>query len=231
MFHSKTKIVKWLYEMGRTWELLDDNATRWWNYKIQNHILSGRQSSWGTYKWIWERLYSQTFEETEKIFGLEKRNLFFPTNWFESCWRSCRPGLIDGDFVLKSELNHESRMFLRGFQYLEATQIETFGTGQWASYPWNYLISVIANKNIGAITRQTFEKVAFNKLLKCLKYSLVVAVNDDIKLELRGRNEWKIRDRKNYFIFSNMCSSVMNTNQNGFCFKIIWKTREIPSWN
>lgn len=101
MFHSKTKIVKWLYEMGRTWELVDDSAKRWWNYKIQNHILSGRQSSWGTYKWIWERLYLQTFEETEKIFGLEKRNLFFPTNWFESCWRSFRPGLIDGGFVLK----------------------------------------------------------------------------------------------------------------------------------
>ena len=101
MFHSKTKIVKWLYEMGRTWELLDDNATRWWNYKIQNHILSGWQSSWGTYKWIWEILYLQTFEETEKIFGLEKRNLFFTTNWFESCWRSFRPGLIDEGCVLK----------------------------------------------------------------------------------------------------------------------------------
>ena len=62
-----------------------------------------------------------------------------------------------------------SRMLFRSFQYLKATQIETFGAGQWASHPWNYLISVIADKNIGAITRQTFEKVAFNKLLKRLK--------------------------------------------------------------
>ena len=81
------------------------------------------------------------------------------------------------------------------------------------------------------IPDKNLKKVAFNKLLKCLKYSLAVAVNDDIKLELRGRNEWKIRDRKNYFIFSNMCSSVMNTNQNGICFKISLKTREIPTWN
>ena len=96
MFHPKTKIVKWLYEMGRAWELLDDRTTWRWNYKIQNNILSGRQSSWGTDKWIWEGLYFQTFEKTEKIFWFEKCNLFFWANWFRSCWRYFRPGLIRG---------------------------------------------------------------------------------------------------------------------------------------
>ena len=80
MFHPKTKIVKWLYEMGRARELLDDRTTRRWNYKIQNNILSGRQSSWGTDKWIWEGLYFQTFEKTQKIFWFEKCNLFFWAN-------------------------------------------------------------------------------------------------------------------------------------------------------
>ena len=96
MFHPKPKIVKWLYEMGRTWELLGDRTTRRCNNKIQNNILSGRQSSWGTDKWIWEGLYFQTFEKTEKIFWFEKCNLFFEADWFRSRWRYFRPGLIRG---------------------------------------------------------------------------------------------------------------------------------------
>ena len=54
---------------------------------------------------------------------------------------------------------------------------------------------------MGVFLDKILEKVAFNKLLPCLKYSLIVAVNDDIKFEFRGRYEWKIRDHKKLFYF------------------------------